>query len=317
MNMEKVWAMLLLTALLAADVSPAWADVRYTDVDTTTAQGQAIVKMTEAGVLGGYGDGAFRPEGKLTRAEFVKIVNGVFQYRETGTTLPAFDDIYGHWAQRQIEIAQQNGYIGGVGYLEGVGNNCFAPDTVLTREQVAVILSRILKLENVFQMKLVLQDEVSDWARADVEKALVCGVFSLEDNNTFRATEPMTRAEVCQVLASYVQTIEPVVSGQQKQIQEALQEASAALGTLHYEDAARTQLITTLQSSINKALQAGWKGTAITKEYVKATYADEIKETQRLYGALSNEERQQMKTDIVNSMSLDALSVLYDYFLEG
>lgn len=37
---------------------------------------------------------------------------------------------------------------------------------------------------------------VSDWAKADVEKAIVCGVFALEDNNTFRATEPITRAEV-------------------------------------------------------------------------------------------------------------------------
>ena len=317
MKMKKLCAAMVLTGMLATCTGSAWADVDYPDVDSSTVQGQAIVKMTEAGVVGGYEDGTFRPDGQLTRAEFVKIVNGVFHYQETGEAITAFDDIDGHWAQGQIEIAQQNGYIGGVGYIEGIGKHCFAPDATLTREQVAVILSRILKLENVFQMNLVVQDAVSDWAKADVEKAIVCGVFALEDNNTFRATEPITRAEVCQALAPYTQTVTSVVQGQQKQVQEALQEASTALRTLYYDDSEMNQVVTTLQSSINKTLQAGWKGTAITKEYVETTYAEEIKQTKRLYSGLSNEKRQQLKKDIVNSMSLDALSVLYDYFLEG
>ena len=317
MKMKKLCAVMVLTGMLATCTGSAWADVAYPDVDSSTIQGQAIVKMTEAGVVGGYEDGTFRPDGQLTRAEFVKIVNGVFHYQETGEAITAFDDIDGHWAQGQIEIAQQNGYIGGVGYIEGIGKHCFAPDATLTREQVAVILSRILKLENVFQMNLVVQDAVSDWAKADVEKAIVCGVFALEDNNTFRATEPITRAEVCQALAPYTQTVASVVQGQQKQVQEALQEASTALRTLYYDDSEMNQVVTTLQSSINKTLQAGWKGTAITKEYVETTYAEEIKQTKSLYSGLSNEKRQQLKKDIVNSMSLDALSVLYDYFLEG
>lgn len=317
MKMKKFCVAMVLTGMLATCTGSAWANVAYPDVDSSTVQGQAIMKMTEAGVVGGYEDGTFRPDGQLTRAEFVKIVNGVFHYQETGEAITAFDDIDGHWAQGQIEIAQQNGYIGGVGYIEGIGKHCFAPDATLTREQVAVILSRILKLENVFQMNLVVQDAVSDWAKADVEKAIVCGVFALEDNNTFRATEPITRAEVCQALAPYTQTVASVVQGQQKQVQEALQEASTALRTLYYDDSEMNQVVTTLQSSINKTLQAGWKGTTITKEYVETTYAEEIKQTKRLYSGLSNEKRQQLKKDIVNSMSLDALSVLYDYFLEG
>ena len=317
MKMKKICAAMVLTGMLATCTGSAWADAAYPDVDASTVQGQAIVKMTEAGVVGGYEDGTFRPDGQLTRAEFVKIVNGVFHYQETGEAVTAFDDIDGHWAQGQIEIAQQNGYIGGVGYIEGLGNHCFAPDATLTREQVAVILSRILKLENVFQMNLVLQDAVSDWAKADVEKAIVCGVFALEDQNTFRATEPITRAEVCQALAPYAQTSTPIAQGQQKQVQEALQEALTALKTLRYDDSEMNQVVTTLQSSINKALQASWKGTTITKEYVEITYAEEIKQTKSLYSGLGNEKRQQLKTDIVNSMSLDALSVLYDYFLEG
>lgn len=316
MKLKKLCAVTVLTCMLGMVGAPAaWAAVQYPDVNNDTIAGQAIVKMTEAGVVGGYEDGTFRPEGSLTRAEFVKIVNGVFHYGKTDTMIPMFDDTANHWAEGQIIIAQQAGYIGGVGYIEGVGNHCFAPDATITREQVAVILSRILKLENIFHMQLTVQDEVSDWAKADVEKAILCGVFALEDNNTFRATQPITRAEVCQALAPYAQKLTPIVSGEQKQVQSALQEAAVGLQKLHYENAEMNKIVSTLQSSVNQAVQAGWKGTEISKEYVETTYAVEIEQTKKVYRSLSEEQRKQLKSDIVNSMSLDALSVLYDYFL--
>jgi hypothetical protein len=274
------------------------------------------MQMTEAGIVGGYEDGTFRPKGQLTRAEFVKIVNRVFRYQSVEAEVKAFDDIAGHWAQLEIEVAQQNGYIGGVGYLKGVGNNCFAPDMVLTREQVAAILSRILELENVFQMKVTLKDAVSDWAKEDVEKAIVCGLFKLEDNNTFRATKPITRAEVCVVLAPYVQKLDPIYLGEQKQIQSALKEAAEVLEQLSYEDFDMTQLLTILKGCLNDALRAADQGTEITKEYIETKYHEEITEARRIYyEELSNDDRIILRPDIVNNMSLDAVSILFNYFL--
>lgn len=317
MNVKKLCAVTVLTCMLSGITAPAaWAAVQYPDVDATTVTGQAIVKMTEAGVVGGYEDGTFRPDGSLTRAEFVKIVNGVFRYKETDTTVPMFDDVTSHWAEGQIIIAQQAGYIGGVGSIEGVGSHCFAPDATITREQVAVILSRILKLENIFNMQLVLQDEVSDWAKADVEKAILCGVFTLEDNNTFRATRRLPELRYVRPLAPYAAASNNnCVRGNKNRYRVLLQEAAAGLKKLHYEDAEMATIVNTLQSSVNQAVQAGWKGVKITREYVETTYAVEIEQTKTAYRNLSVEKRQQLKTDIVNSMSLDAISVLYDYFL--
>lgn len=313
MKLRRLWWIVAFGCMLFF-TTPAFAEVQYKDVDVTTKEGQAIMQLTEAGVVGGYEDGSFRPQGQLTRAEFVRIVNGVFHYQRVENTITAFDDIQGHWAQGEIEIAQLNGYIGGVGYLPHVGNHCFAPDMVLTREQVAVILSRILELENVFQMKLVLHDAVSDWARADVEKAIVCGLFQLEENNTFRATQPITRAEVCVVLAPYVQQLEIIL--QQMQIQSALEEASIALHSLHYTDANRTRLLAILCDCLDDALQESEQGTEITREYIEREYHDQIETARNIYyHALSNDDRIELRPDIVNSMSLDAVSILYDYFL--
>ena len=316
MNWKKICASVTLGCMLAGGFcSTALAYAEYHDVNYNTAQGQAIMDMSEAGVVGGYEDGSFRPDGYLTRAEFTKIINGVFRYKETGEPVEAFDDVNGHWAHLQIKIARQNGYIGGVGAIKGVGDDCFAPNAALTREQVAVMLSRILNLENIFHMNIVLQDPVSGWAKADVEKAIVCGVFKLEPGNTFRAAQPITRAEVCEVLAPYVQKDYLVSQMSYRQIQAALQEAVTALGTLHYTDAARTTIISNLTVCMNDALKASWNGAELSKEYVKAAYKDEIKETLDLYNHLSSASRKELKKDIVNSMSLDALAVLYDYFL--
>ena len=316
MKWKRLCATLVLGGMLFNGMcSPALAYRQYPDVNENTVQGKAIMDMSEAGVVGGYQDGTFRPQGQLTRAEFVKIINGVFRYKETGAYVAAFDDVSGHWAWLQIQIAQQNGYIGGVGAIEGVGDFCFAPDATLTREQVAVMLSRILKLENLFDMHVVLADPVSGWAKAEVEKAIVCGVFKLEPGNTFRATEPITRAEVCEVLAPYVQKRYLVSQMSYKQIQAALQEALTALSDLHYADSARSTIINNLTECITKALEASWNETALTREYVKTTYAVEIAQTMELYRNLRSEDRHELKADIVNGMSLDALAVLYDYFL--
>jgi hypothetical protein len=48
---------------------------KYSDIDQTyMAAKQAITKATELGILSGYPDGTFRPNNKMTRAEFMKVI---------------------------------------------------------------------------------------------------------------------------------------------------------------------------------------------------------------------------------------------------
>lgn len=100
-----------------------------------------------------------------------------------------------------------------------------------------------------------------------------------------------------------------------KQIQAALKEAVSALQDLHYPDGERNRIIDNLVSCMTSALEDSWNKTALTREYVKTTYADEIAKTMDLYRNLRSEDRKVLRKDIVNCMSLDALAVLYDYFL--
>ena len=46
----------------------------FSDVNETTDEGQAIVKMYEAGYIKGYEDGTFKPNGSITRAELMPLL---------------------------------------------------------------------------------------------------------------------------------------------------------------------------------------------------------------------------------------------------
>lgn len=298
-----------------AAAAPAKA-ILYPDVEQDTPSGQAIYKMAESGMVSGYEDGTFRPQGQLTRAEFVTIVNGVFGYAENASEVAAdFDDVDGHWAQGQIRIARQVGYIGGVGAIDGIGDACFAPDDTLTREQVAAMLGRILHLRNVYQVSVEISDAVSPWAKTDIEKAVVCGIMPLEEESRFRATEPMTRAEVCTIFAQYIQKDTIAQDIEQQRVQRAMLEAAEALDKLHYTEEKANTAVDALKDCVNHTLQAQWKGETISKEFLEQAYGAQIKETKKLYAALSKEERQALKADIIGAMRLNSLSVLYDYFL--
>ena len=115
----------------------------YSDVDLKSELGVAIVRMAQAGIINGYPDGTFLPNGYLTRAEFVKIANLEFGLLLSDEKLIQFTDVpKEHWAYQQVMVARK------AGYIEGVGNNNFAPSATLSREQFCVMVGRIQNYKN-------------------------------------------------------------------------------------------------------------------------------------------------------------------------
>ena len=49
------------------------ASAAFGDIDVSSSVGNAIVQLTNLGILSGYPDGSFRPDETLTRAQFAKI----------------------------------------------------------------------------------------------------------------------------------------------------------------------------------------------------------------------------------------------------
>ena len=69
-----------------------------------------IAANKQAGIISGYQDGTFRPNGNLSRAEAVKVINRMFDRGPLyGVEKPTFKDVpTTHWAFYEVEEAAQN-----------------------------------------------------------------------------------------------------------------------------------------------------------------------------------------------------------------
>src|SRR5690606_22917818 len=101
---------------------------------------QTIDIFVKLGVVSGYDDGSFRPNDNITRAEFAAIVARIFKFTAADNSV-ALQDISNHWAKDAIEALAMAGIIG------GYGDGSFRPDQQINREEMVIILSRLVNLQ--------------------------------------------------------------------------------------------------------------------------------------------------------------------------
>lgn len=133
---------------------------------------------------------SFRPDDSITRAEFVKIVNRVFNFTEA-TDINFSDVNVNDWFYNEISIAVNSGYI------DGYEDNTFKPNDKISRQEVAKIITTIKNnydenIDKIYSYKDY--QRVSKWAISFVEGAIEArymGVGEIE----FRPQDNITRAE--------------------------------------------------------------------------------------------------------------------------
>jgi hypothetical protein len=143
----------------------------------------------------GYPDGSFNPEGKVTRSEFVTMVNSVFNYTEVSDT--TFTDVESDkWYYQEIQKAFKANYIAGTSETQ------FAPNENLTREQAAVIVSKIMKLDAnpSGAEKFTDSSKISLWAKNFVGAAAQTEIINGYNDSTFKPQNPISRAEAIMIL---------------------------------------------------------------------------------------------------------------------
>ncbi|MGI5948705.1 S-layer homology domain-containing protein [Peptoniphilus sp.] len=96
---------------------------------------EAINYVVEKGFINGYEDGTFKPNEKITRAEFAKMISGYI--KDSNTTKASFADTKDHWAQDAIDKLYGNKNI--KGYPDGT----FKPNANITRAEAVTILNSV------------------------------------------------------------------------------------------------------------------------------------------------------------------------------
>lgn len=195
MKTKKVIAIILCLVMAIGSFSTAFADTTAAnDYEGHWAQA-TIQKWIDEGRMSGYPDGSFKPNANITRAEFVKLVNGLIDYDTKGNI--SFSDVNtGDWFYDIISIANE------IGYISGYPNKKFGPNDNITREQAAAILSRIQYLgENADVAKNFSDNaKISSWALGTVGAASDAGFINGYENGSFKPLNNLTRAEAVTML---------------------------------------------------------------------------------------------------------------------
>ncbi len=153
-----------------------------------------IEKMIASGAISGYPDGSFKPDNTITRAEFAVVLVKAFKLEAAnGKT---FKDTANHWAQSSIATAAA------AGIVSGYDTDTFAPDKLITREQMAVMVSKAAKLGEVTEVRNFSDyQQIAEWARDAVNKASGHGIMSGYSDNSFRPGTNASRAEAVTVIS--------------------------------------------------------------------------------------------------------------------
>lgn len=300
----------IISFLVALAVLMSVSAFAFSDVNPSTEEGKAISVMQEKGYINGFGDGSFRPDATLTRAEFVTIINKMYGF--SVETENIFTDIKKEdWYYSNILSAVQ------AGYIKGMGDGTFRPNEAVTREQVCVMLNSILKIELLpFGQKP--SDLVSEWARESVEKMIAFGIFSLEEADRFRATEPIKRGEVCVALEKCIVDAPDEWSSEAFSVETMAREELEKLLARVIESMEK-KVIPLCEDPVHKEVAErivdSLKNYLIDPNY---DYVTATKATYEVYRTQTPAEAAVFKDFIAENLKTDEMLLLYDvFFSEG
>lgn len=175
----------------------------FTDVDDGVWYREAVDFASSHELVNGVGNGLFAPEGRMTRAMMVTVL-----YRLEGSPTvngadPFADVASGAWYADAVIWASANGIV------NGYSSEAFGPEDEITREQIAVILSRYAAYlgmdvsAGTDLSQFADGGQTSGWAVDAVQWAVSTGLLQ----GTGSALDPgglASRAEVVTILARLV-----------------------------------------------------------------------------------------------------------------
>lgn len=191
---KKVFAVLITTALVTS--SFVFADGNtIKDIDKSSSYAKAsIAYLAAQNVIKGDHNGNYSPQKPITRAEMVALLARVMALDTSVVPAEAtFQDVpLGHWSNQYVEAAYKEGIITGINATE------FRPSDIITREQMAIVFVRALKLtepETVVDLTNINsfadKNQISSWAKKEVEIALEAGLMTGKSSMKF---EPKSQA---------------------------------------------------------------------------------------------------------------------------
>ncbi len=196
----------------------------YPDLPQNHWAYEAVTFLTDKKIVVGYPDGLYRPDQKVTRAEFsTMVIKALGLYEKETKQMFDYVDIQNHWANRNIQVASYYGLV------KGYPGGYFYPNRDVTRMEALSVVLNSLKPENIdseqAQHFLSIYKDYSDipsWAEIQAGQAQMLGlVYNTPGHETtFEPMRPATRGELARFIFNMMEAVKVIPSDKIKEAQE-------------------------------------------------------------------------------------------------
>ncbi|UHR02810.1 S-layer homology domain-containing protein [Peptoniphilus sp. GNH] len=172
----------------------------FTDIEGHWAK-EAIKYVVNKGYFQGVNDREFAPNKGITRGQLVTVLGRILNIDKTAFKSNNFKDV-----KADAYYAPYIAWAESVGITKGRGNGSFDPDKEITREEMAVMMVKFLKLSgkkiNVKGTASAFKDDtnIESWAKDAVVEMAKLGLVKGMEDGSFSPKTQFTRAQVAQIL---------------------------------------------------------------------------------------------------------------------
>jgi S-layer homology domain len=189
---RKFMATGLSAAVVATVVAPVAGAASYTDVKDTHWAKEAIDYVSEVGYMQGNGKG-FAPDENMTRAEAAQLFTNIFGIADESLTEDFSDVSEKDWFHDAVAAVLEHEI------MNGMGNGKFAPESNLTRGQLAAIVVRAYGFE-VEESEHSFSDIEGHMFEEEISILASLGLVNGVGGDKFAPDANVTRAQMAQII---------------------------------------------------------------------------------------------------------------------
>ena len=171
----------------------------FSDLDQAEWAKQAIMVLSVKGIVSGYGDGTFNPNGNITRAEYCQILIGAIGKTNLAADV-LFNDVPSEaWYYHAVSVANS------LGIVSGYGDGNFGPNDLITRQDMALMTYKAAQVMNkdvssVRTMSFADAGSIAEYAATAVQTLADAGIINGVSDTEFAPVANATRAQAAKIL---------------------------------------------------------------------------------------------------------------------
>ncbi|MGE7870333.1 S-layer homology domain-containing protein [Bacillus paramycoides] len=181
----------------------AYYDANHKDDITGGWYEADIRELNKRGIMVGDGNGSYWPERLVTRGEFANLVSrslqlpeGKSNFKDLNTAHPSLVDGINRAAS--------------AGIISGRGNDLFAPNDTIKRDEAVIMIDRALQYKNIKGnlVQLPFTDQNLAYDKQAIQRVYGLGIVKGNENNEFMPKGSATRGESAAFINRMLKVIE-------------------------------------------------------------------------------------------------------------